>query len=106
MKEAKTLSAKEFIKAIEEYCKTKSENQNDRFSSWEHCYKCFSAARKSNEPDEDYLCLHLAFYLASWGMYRGSSFLLKKDYKVHLPVVQEILKEKYDPLHAGTKRQT
>ncbi len=44
------------------------------------------------------LSLQLAFYLASWGMYRGSSFLLQKDYKVHIPVVREILKEKYNSL--------
>ena len=31
-------------------------------------------------------------------MYRGSSFLLQKDYKVLLPVVEEILKPEYDCL--------
>lgn len=31
-------------------------------------------------------------------MYRGSSFLLQKDYKIHIPVVKELLKEEYDPL--------
>ena len=36
-------------------------------------------------------CLHLSFYLASWGMYRGSSFLLWKDYLVHREVVKRIL---------------
>ena len=34
----------------------------------------------------------------SWGMYRGSSFLLQKDYKVHIPVVKILLEKKYDPL--------
>ena len=28
-------------------------------------------------------------------MYRGSSFLLQKDYKVHIPVVEELLQTKY-----------
>jgi len=42
--------------------------------------------------------LHLAFYLASWGMYRGSSFLLQKDYKVHKKAVEELMKRKYNPL--------
>lgn len=54
-----------------------------------------------NEKDDqtaDYLALHLAFYLASWGMYRGSTFLLQKDYKVHIPIVKIIQEEKYDPL--------
>ena len=31
-------------------------------------------------------------------MYSGSSFLLQKDYKVHIPVVKELLNEKYDVL--------
>lgn len=44
------------------------------------------------------MSLHLAFYLASWGMYRGSSFLLQKDYKVLVPIVEEILKPEYDCL--------
>ena len=52
--------------------------------------------------DYDYLSLQLSFYLASWGMYRGSSFLLQKDYKVHIPAVKELLNEKYDNL-AGIK---
>ena len=42
--------------------------------------------------------LHLAFYLASWGMYRGSSFILQKDYTIFKKIVQEILKEKYSLL--------
>lgn len=29
------------------------------------------------------MALNLGFYLASWGMYRGSSFLVHKDYTVH-----------------------
>ena len=58
----------------------------------------FRDARTDPSPDCDYLSLHLAFYLASWGMYRGSSFLLQKDYKVLVPVVEEILKPEYDCL--------
>lgn len=73
-------------------------DQNGRYRSWEHCYKCFHDARNDSNDDYDYLSLQLAFYLASWGMYRGSSFLLQKDYKVHVPVVEELLKDKYDCL--------
>ncbi len=58
-----------------------------RYKSWEHCYSYFSGT----EIDEDHACLHLAFYLASWGMYRGSSFLLWKDYLIHREVVRKIL---------------
>ena len=52
--------------------------------------------------DYDYLSLQLAFYLASWGMYRGSSFLLQKDYKVHEAVVKELLDSKYNCLFGLT----
>ncbi|MBO7241678.1 MAG: hypothetical protein J6U90_04435, partial [Methanobrevibacter sp.] len=51
-------------------------------------------------PDIDKLSIHLSFYLASWGMYRGSSFLLQKDYKIHEEAVKEIIKEEYDSLVA------
>ncbi|MBP2033347.1 hypothetical protein J2Z42_002050 [Clostridium algifaecis] len=74
------------------------QDKNGRYRSWEYCYSHFYNARGKEDADIDYLSLHLAFYLASWGMYRGSSFLLQKDYKVHIPVVQELLKPKYDPL--------
>ena len=71
-----------------------------RFKSWEYCYDAFSVARDDSHVDLDFLCLHLAFYLASWGMYRGSSFLLQWDYRIHLGAIEEILKEKYNPLFA------
>lgn len=71
---------------------------NGRHRSWEHCYKSFHDARHQASPDYDYLSLQLAFYLASWGMYRGSSFLLQKDYRIHIPIVEEILKSQYDCL--------
>ena len=73
-------------------------NENGRSRSWEHCYRVFRDARTDPSPDYDYLSLHLAFYLASWGMYRGSCFILQKDYKVLSPIVEEILKPEYDCL--------
>lgn len=74
------------------------QDENGRYRSWEHCYSHFHNARGKECADTDYLSLQLAFYLASWGMYRGSSFLLQKDYKIHIPVVKELLRAKYDPL--------
>ena len=44
------------------------------------------------EEKIDFLSLHLGFYLASWGMMRGSTELLDKDYKIHIPAVKVILK--------------
>ena len=90
------------IKSSTEFYNDLKSDENGRYRSWEHCYSRFIKARGSNDVDYDYLSLQLAFYLASWGMYRGSSFLLQKDYKVHIPVVKELLSEKYDVL-AGIK---
>ena len=77
------------------------EDENGRYRSWEYCYKVFNDAHNSQNIDDeyiDYLCLHLAFYLASWGMYRGSSFLLQRDYKVHKDAIKVILDNKYNSL--------
>lgn len=73
----------------------------NRFMSWEHCYNEFKKEFKkefnkgeviSVTPERiDQLALYLAVYLASWGMYRGSSFLLQTDYKVHKPIVELLL---------------
>lgn len=71
-----------------------------RCMSWRHCFKAFTDRR--NQVDAatvDYLALQLAFYLASWGMYRPSSFLLQKDYKIHIPIVRILQEEKYHVLY-------
>ena len=72
-------------------------NQKDskhRFASWDYCYglaQCMYARKKDlTDSDYDYMALSLAFYLASWGMYRGSSFLLDKSYKIHIEPVKLI----------------
>lgn len=91
----------EIIEKIKE-TKRETANSNSRFLSWEHCYKqfydAFNHLQNLNDEKIDYLALNLAFYLASWGMYRGSSFLLKYDYKVHISAVKLILDKKYAPL--------
>ena len=88
----------ELISAAQTFYDDARANGNGRSRSWEHCYRVFRDARTDPSPDYDYLSLHLAFYLASWGMYRGSCFILQKDYKVHTPIVEEILKPEYDCL--------
>ena len=88
----------ELINAAQTFYDDARANENGRSRSWEHCYRVFRDARTAPSPDYDYLSLHLAFYLASWGMYRGSCFILQKDYKVHTPIVEEILKPEYDCL--------
>jgi len=71
---------------------------NHRYKSWEHCYTYFKNNRKSSNKDIDVFSLNLFAYLSSWGMLRGSSFLLQKDYKFHNEIVEIILDPKYDVL--------
>lgn len=53
---------------------------DDRYSSFDYCYNYFRTTGNLLE-DIEKSCLTLGFYLASWGMFRGSSFLLQKSVK-------------------------
>lgn len=88
----------EFTDAVRKFKKNLKDKPQGSDHSWEHCYLSFRRACESGKYDADELSLNLAFYLASYGMYRGSSFLLKRDYTVHKPVVCELMKEDYRPL--------
>src|SRR5271157_1937131 len=72
-------------------------DKHHRYKSWEHCYKHFQN-RASENDGQNIASLHLAFYLASWGMYRGSSFLLQKDYLVHNDIVSLLFDSHYASL--------
>lgn len=74
---------------------------NHRYKSWEYCFNVFNGQHAFQyEVQVDYLALHLAFYLASWGMYRGSSFLFQRDYKIHKPAVELLLDSQWADLRS------
>lgn len=85
------------LKGIIEFHKKLLNDKHDRYRSWEHCYLFFKSNR-NKDVDINLFSLNLFAYLASWGMLRGSSFLLQKDYTFHNDVVEELLKSKYDIL--------
>jgi hypothetical protein len=60
-----------------------------RYASFDYCYNYF---RTQNDITRDIekSCLVLSFYLASWGMYRGSGFLLQKSAKYLEPAIRFI----------------
>ena len=76
-----------------------SQDSFNRFNSWSHCYNAFDDFNKS----EDLLALHLGFYLASWGMYRGSTGLLQKDYQIHIEAVSII--KNYNDLRCSMSKE-
>ncbi|MDZ4064216.1 MAG: hypothetical protein U1E22_06045, partial [Coriobacteriia bacterium] len=68
-----------------------------RYTSFDYCFNHFQAFRKqsevnalASEQDLQLSCLQLGFYLASWGMLRGSSALLRNSVKVYAPVIDLI----------------
>ncbi len=62
---------------------------NDRYSSFDYCYNYFRT-KADLTLDIEKSCLALGFYLASWGMFRGSSFLLQKSVRHFEPTIRYI----------------
>jgi len=74
-------------------------NEHHRYRSWEHCYGYFRGSRPEGiVANRDHAALQLAFYLASWGMYRGSSFLLRHAYTIHRGTIELIVHPRFAPL--------
>ena len=66
------------------------------YKSWEHCISYF---RQNSEIDLDTASLNVAFYLASWGMYRGGAPITKYDYLIHKPAISVLLEPDFKCLH-------
>ena len=68
-------------------------NPTHRYASFDYCYNYFhqsssDALLKNMEKS----CLVIGFYLASWGMLRGSSFLLEQSAKYYERLIEYIAK--------------
>ena len=79
--------------------KNKGRKPDERYASFDFCYNYFYLFYKSNKLNEladkknlQMSCLQLGFYLASWGMMRGSSFLLEKSVKNYKNLIVAISK--------------
>jgi hypothetical protein len=89
--EEKAVGSSDIKQKIQTFFRQVTSREHHRYRSWEHCYLYF----RSKEPheflqDKANAALQLGFYLASWGMYRGSSFLLQHDYKIHERVIERV----------------
>lgn len=77
--------------------KNRGQLPKERYSSFDYCFNYFqdfaekgNAIELSSPLNIQMSCLHLGFYLASWGMLRGSSFLLEKSIKFYEPLIEKI----------------
>lgn len=68
----------ELISIINKYISGITTEEFHRYKSWDNCFSAFSVSNQN-----EILVLELAFYLASWGMYRGSCGLLQKNHRIH-----------------------
>ena len=71
-----------------------------RYASFDYCFNHFQEARESGDTaklaDDDHRmlsCLQLGYYLASWGMMRGSGDLLQRSVRDLMPVIEMIAAE-------------
>ncbi len=69
-----------------------------RYASFDYCFNYFQEQRETSgvtslvESDQlQTSCLQLGFYLASWGMFRGSAELLSRSAKCFVPVLEAIV---------------
>ena len=57
----------DIIETVDKYLSSLLADEFHRYKSWDKCFEAFS-----NSDQMEIKVLELAFYLASWGMYRGS----------------------------------
>jgi len=81
------MKKKGLIKSLNKFKKANGKNggmkPKARYSSFDYCFNYFQGFKNKKEiasvKNIEKSSLHLGFYLASWGMLRGSSFLLEKS---------------------------
>lgn len=79
--------------------KNKGRNPDARYASFDYCFNYFQSFKEKESmckiADADNIqasCLYLGFYLASWGMFRGSSFLLETSVRYLMRLIENIAK--------------
>lgn len=96
----RTLTPRRINKAVRVFYKLRKANH--RYTSYDYCYNYFHSfeSKKDIASDENIekSCLVLGFYLASWGMFRGSSAILQKSIIILRPVIRWIASEKAMPM--------
>lgn len=72
-------------------------NADARYASFDHCFNYFQehgesgqTASLASQSGMQMSCLHLGYYLASWGMFRGKAALLQHSSRALLPAVEMI----------------
>jgi len=82
---------------------SKAEKPEHRDHSYDYCFDAFAKVISIDIPtseDLDLAALNLGMFLASWGMYRGSTDLFQKcSYIVHVGAINVLINQKYRSLY-------
>jgi hypothetical protein len=77
--------------------KNKGRNPDARYASFDYCFNYFQSFKEKDCPQKladcdniQISCLQLGFYLASWGMFRGSSFLFWSSIRYLMRLIENI----------------
>ncbi len=69
-----------------------------RYSSFDYCFNYFRSFQREGRLAEltsrdmlEMSCLQLGFYLASWGMFRGKSQLIRRSMKHYVSVLEAVI---------------
>jgi hypothetical protein len=78
--------------AVDRYLRDR--DPSARYTSFDYCFNHFQQHRTAVAAWEpigmEASCLHLGFYLASWGMLRGSSDLLQRSARHLVPLIETV----------------
>lgn len=98
-KQTLPLTDKQMQNYIDKFMYIYRKDKNSRYRSYDHVHCVYLKNRQDNSPATlDYVALHLFAFLGSWGMLCRGAFLLQKDYRFLVPVVEILNKPKYDGL--------
>jgi hypothetical protein len=92
---------------------TRDLGRDARYASFDYCFNYFQSFREQNRTTDiaapenmQMSCLQLGFYLASWGMFRGSSTLMVKSARHYVPVIDVIATASEDAWNLDAHRYT
>ena len=77
------IAKQDIIGVIEKYIEIAVADKYSRYHSWDRCRDAFNGILKTSDHAPE-----LGFYLASWGMYRGSGGILQRNHLVHQGVTK------------------
>jgi hypothetical protein len=85
------------LKYIQGNSSSRGIGPTERYASFDYCFNYFQSFKESGTASQiashenlQQSCLQLGFYLASWGMLRGSTALRTKSMKIYEPVLRYI----------------